>query len=128
MQPRRAVEAALDLPIERFDELPFGGIVVDNDGVVIEYNEYETHLSHLERARVLGLNFFHDVAPCTAVQAFEGRFREFLRSKLAVSESFDYRFRFSHGAVDVTITFLKLPFKGRTLIAVERLPTPAPRG
>jgi photoactive yellow protein len=121
MSDHRSVEIALGLPIERFDELPFGGIVVDDDGVIVEYNEYETRLSHLQRSQVIGLNFFHDVAPCTAVQAFEGRFKTFLRSKKTVSRSFDYGFPFAHGAVSVTITFLKLPFKHRTLIAVERI-------
>ena len=111
---------ALDLPVERLDELPFGAIVVDADGIIHEYNEYESKLSHLARSRVIGKNFFRDVAPCTAVQAFEGRLREFLRTRDRVSESFDYFFPFVHGAATVEITFLRLPKGERILIAVER--------
>ena len=112
---------AFDIPLERIDELPFGAIVVDDVGTILAYNEYETKLSHLERERVLGKNFFRDVAPCTAVQAFEGRMRTFLRSNDRVSETFDYFFAFAHGATNVAITFLRLPEKGQTLIAVERV-------
>jgi len=116
----RPVWRALDLPLERLDELPFGAIVVDETGTIEQYNEYETKLSRLEREKVIGKNFFREVAPCTAVQAFEGRMRAFLRTKDRVSESFEYFFPFLHGAATVEITFLRLPKGGRILIAVER--------
>jgi photoactive yellow protein len=111
---------ALEMPLERLDELPFGAIVIDPDGTIRAYNEYETRLSHLEREAVLGKNFFRDVAPCTAVQAFEGRMRTFLKTTDRVSEKFDYFFPFAHGAVTVEITFLRLAKQGQILIAVER--------
>jgi photoactive yellow protein len=111
---------ALDLPLERLDELPFGAIVIDPDGTIRGYNEYETRLSHFEREAVIGKNFFRDVAPCTAVQAFEGRMRRFLKTSDRVSERFDYFFPFAHGAVTVEITFLRLRQQGQILIAVER--------
>ncbi len=123
--PRR-LEAVLEMPAERFDELPFGAIVIDPDGTIVSYNEYEARLSLLARERVLGRNFFRDVAPCTAVREFEGRLRTFLRSDDTVSEKFDYLFLFPHGAVAVEITFLRLRKKGQILIAVERAaPDPA---
>ena len=111
---------ALDMPVERLDELPFGAIVIDTDGTIRAYNEYETRLSHLEREAVLGKNFFRDVAPCTAVQEFEGRLRRFLKTSDRVSEKFDYFFPFAHGAVTVEITFLRLQKQNQILIAVER--------
>jgi photoactive yellow protein len=114
------LEAVLDMPAERFDELPFGAIVIDRDGAIVSYNEYETRLSQLARERVIGRNFFRDVAPCTAVREFEGRLRTFLRTDHTVSEKFDYLFAFPHGAVAVEITFLRLRKKGQILIAVER--------
>jgi len=118
---------AFDIPVERFDELPFGAIVIDPNGMIIAYNEYETRLSHLERDEVVGKNFFRDVAPCTAVQAFEGRLKSFLKTNDRVSEAFDYLFPFVHGMATVEITFLRLPQKGQILIAVERTnPVPPP--
>lgn len=116
---------ALDLPMDRLDELPFGAIVVDPDGTIREYNEYETRLSHFAKEAVIGKNFFHDVAPCTAVHAFEGRMQSFLRTSDRVSEKFDYFFPFHHGGVTVEITFLRLRQQGQILIAVERT---APEG
>ena len=105
---------------EQLDQLPFGAIVVDPDGTIRRYNEFEAQISRLDPKRVIGRNFFRDVAPCTAVQTFQGRMREFLESAEQVSITFDYRFAFTHGAVDVAITFIKLA-TDEVLIAVDRI-------
>jgi photoactive yellow protein len=121
MQPGdERVWRALDMPFERLDDLPFGAIVIDPSGRIVAYNEYETRLSHFAREAVIGKHFFRDVAPCTAVQAFEGRLHAFVKTGDRVSETFDYFFPFPHGAVTVEITFLRLRQEGQILIAVER--------
>jgi len=109
-----------DMAVEQLDELPFGAIVVEYDGTIVAYNQYEARMARMQREAVIGRNFFRDIAPCTAVQAFEGRMRAFLSLPDHVSESFDYFFPFVHGSVDVTITFIKLAGKKQILIAVER--------
>jgi photoactive yellow protein len=109
-----------DIAVDELDDLPFGAIVIDYSGTVVAYNQYEARMARLERESVIGRNFFRDIAPCTAVQAFEGRLRAFLSLPDHVSESFDYFFPFVHGSVDVTITFIKLVGKKQILIAVER--------
>jgi len=109
-----------DLGADEVDALPFGAVRIDPDGKILSYNQYEARLSHLDAARVVGKNFFRDIAPCTAVKAFEGRMREFITSKDPVSVTFDYFFSFKHDAVDVAITFVKLP-DDQILIAVERV-------
>jgi len=111
----------VDLSYEGLDELPLGAVVVDYVGTIVAYNQYEARMAHKDAQAVIGLNFFHDIAPCTAVKAFEGRMYEFIKSKERVSESFDYFFPFAHGSVDVTITFLKLAGKEQILIAIERV-------
>ncbi len=115
----------VDVPFEKLDGLPFGAIVVDLAGRIVAYNQYEARLARKERDAVIGKNFFRDVAPCTAVQAFEGRMQTFARSKHKVSEQFNYFFPFAHGPLEVKITFLKLRGKGQILIAVERLDSSA---
>ena len=110
-----------DLAPAQLDELPLGAVVIDGEGTISAYNSYEAEMAHLSKERVIGRNFFRDIAPCTAVKEFEGRMREFMRSKQKVSESFDYFFPFAHAPVDVTITFLKLPDRKSILIAIERL-------
>jgi len=109
-----------DLAPAQLDELPMGAVVIDAAGTISAYNSYEAELSRLDPARVIGRNFFRDIAPCTAVKEFEGRMRDFMRTKDAVSESFDYFFPFAHAPLDVTITFLKMPDRKSILIAIER--------
>jgi photoactive yellow protein len=111
------------MSVEEIDVLPFGAIVIDQSGRVLRYNQFEARLARLDPRDVIGKNFFRDIAPCTAVRAFEGRMRDFTASDDRVSTTFDYRFAFAHGPVDVAITFIKLTGDDATvLIAVERLP------
>ncbi len=114
----------VDVPFEQLDTMPFGAIVVDLAGGIIAYNQYEARLARKDREAVIGKNFFRDVAPCTAVQAFQGRMQTFVRSKERVSERFNYFFPFVHGPVEVTITFIKLRGKNQILIAIERNDSP----
>jgi photoactive yellow protein len=111
----------VDLPLEELDALPFGAVVVDYTGAIVAYNDYESRMSRQAAAGVIGKNFFHDVAPCTAVKGFEGRMQAFVKSTEIVSETFDYFFPFVHGPVDVTITFVRMTGKKEILIAVERV-------
>ena len=97
-----------------------GAVVIDSAGTISAYNSYEAELAQLDPQRVIGRNFFRDIAPCTAVKEFEGRMRQFMRTKDQVSESFDYFFPFTHAPIDVTITFLKMPDRKSILIAIER--------
>jgi photoactive yellow protein len=108
---------------EEVDALPFGAIVIDTSGTIIRYNQFEARLSQLDAKRVIGKNFFRDIAPCTAVHAFEGRMREFLDSAEQYSVTFNYRFTFAHGPVDVEISFMRLP-SDDILIAVDRVGAP----
>lgn len=57
------------------DALPFGAIQLAGDGVIVGYNRGESALSGLAPEAVIGKNFFRDVAPCTAVRDFEGKFQ-----------------------------------------------------
>ena len=47
------------------DELPFGIVGMLVDGEVTRYNHYEAKLAGLSRQKVVGSNFFVEVAPCT---------------------------------------------------------------
>jgi photoactive yellow protein len=105
---------------DEIELLPFGAIVIDPDGIILRYNQFEAQLAQLDAERVIGKHFFRDVAPCTAVKAFEGRMHEFLESDERVSVTFDFRFNFKHGVADVAITFMKMAGGDSVLIAVER--------
>ena len=57
------------------DSLPYGVIQLDAEGAVLRYNASEESLSGLARQKVVGKNFFKQVAPCTDLQNSTGAFR-----------------------------------------------------
>jgi len=94
--------------IERFgeldlDELPFGAIRLDKDGKILSYNQAEVNLSGREKEKVVGRNFFTEVAPCTNVQEFAGKFREGVR-KGTLHIVFPYVFDFEMEPRQVWVT------------------------
>ncbi|HEY0160954.1 MAG TPA: photoactive yellow protein [Thermoanaerobaculia bacterium] len=88
---------------EELDQLPFGAIRLDKEGKILSYNTTESKLTGRDPKRVIGRNFFHDVAPCTNVQGFAGRFREGV-AKGDMHVIFPYRFDFEMAPRDVTVT------------------------
>jgi photoactive yellow protein len=109
--------------VENVDELPFGVIVVDRKGTILEYNRYESDMTGFSRERVIDRNFFRDVAPCTAIRDFEGRFEEFLSSHDTSIEPFEFVFPFAKGPQRVTIVFVRMNFESdRATICVVRHP------
>lgn len=102
------------------DALPFGLIAVDHTGTIERYNAYESRLSRLSKETVIGRNFFRDVAPCTAVKEFEGRFQRFAAEPGPASESFDFTFRFAFGRQFVNVTFLRGARARQIAILVNR--------
>jgi photoactive yellow protein len=109
-----------DLAEGDIDGLPFGLIGVDRAGTIEQYNAYESKLSRLTKERVVGRNFFTDVAPCTAVKEFQGRFERFAAEPGDGAESFDFVFPFSFGRQVVNITFLRSAKNERIKILVNR--------
>ncbi len=109
-----------DLAEGEIDALPFGLIALDPDGTIAQYNAYESKLARLAKDRVLGRNFFTDVAPCTAVKDFQGRFERFAAEPGKGAESFDFVFRFAFGTQFVNVTFLRGAKDGQIKILVNR--------
>jgi len=106
---------------EDLDQLPFGVIVVDRKGTILEYNEYERSMAGMGNRNVIGLNFFHDLAPCTAIKDFEGRFETFLDSDDTSIEPFQFVFAFARGAQRVAVIFVRLSNQSdRATICVQR--------
>ncbi len=90
---------------EEFDALHFGAIKLDQDGVILKYNAYEGKLAGRDPGEVVGKNFFTEIAPCTNVQEFAGRFREGVKTGKLYA-TFPYRFLFPGNYVDVEITMM----------------------
>ena len=91
---------------ELLDTLPFGAIQLAGDGTVVAYNRSESALSGLAPEKVVGKNFFRDVAPCTSVKEFVGRF-EALRAQGENGRSkMRFVFKFARGAKLVEIVMV----------------------
>ena len=101
----RELRGIPDLSESELDGLPFGVIVLAEDGTILAYNLAEGGLSGREPSAVIGRNFFTEIAPCTAVQTFQGAFHEFC-GRAEDSRTFHFTFRFPGGPVRVQIVFL----------------------
>lgn len=99
----REIEMADKMSEQELDKLPFGAIRLDKEGKILAYNATEAQLTGRDPQRVIGKNFFTQVAPCTNVQAFAGRFREGMAKK-NMHMIFPYRFDFEMAPRDVTVT------------------------
>jgi len=88
---------------KELDALPQGVIQLNSEGIVLQYNSYEANLAGLTRENVVGKNFFKQVAPCTDVKEFYGRFRQGVQAR-KLHCKFRYHFSFKHKPIDVTVT------------------------
>lgn len=88
------------------DELPFGIIKLRADGTILAFNKAEQELSRISHKRIVGRNFFTDIAPCTDVKAFRGRFKKFLAGDKE-TEDFEFTYNFRNGGTHVFIIFLR---------------------
>ncbi|MGD2116208.1 MAG: PAS domain-containing protein, partial [Acidobacteriota bacterium] len=106
----------------QIDSLPFGYIALAPDGTIRKYNRYEADLAGTDPEEVLGKSFFRDVAPCTQVQEFEGRFRRFASGELAEPTlTFDFEFAFRRGTQAVRIGFVRSPLDREVIVTVNRV-------
>ncbi|MCP3141265.1 PAS domain-containing protein [Pyxidicoccus xibeiensis] len=94
-----------DLDTADLDTLPFGMIQLDRDGRILKFNQTEARMARISRDRQLGRSFFDQVAPCTKVREFYGRFQEGL-AKRNLYETFGFVFKFDHGWRNVAITMM----------------------
>jgi photoactive yellow protein len=90
------LERADVLTPAELDSLPVGMIQLDRSGKVLKFNQTESELARVAREDAVGKSFFDEVAPCTKVQAFHGRFVEGVENR-KLHTVFDYTFRFRDG-------------------------------
>ena len=110
------------LSAAEIDALPFGYIALSPDGTIRKYNRYEADLARKNPQEVLGRNFFREVAPCTQVREFEGRFQELASGATAEpAVSFDFEFQFRHGRQGVRIGFVRSPLDREIIVTINRV-------
>lgn len=89
---RRALLSSQGLLETLIDGLPVGVVLLDAEGRVVLYNEYEERIAHRRREDVIGRPFFERVAPCTNVRELAGAFREKIATN-TLDERVDFRFK-----------------------------------
>lgn len=113
------VENLLEYGRENYDDLPFGIIEVDGDGRIMAYNRWEEELANRKRGTTVGRLFFSDVAPCTGVAEFEGRFKEMVAQNQVAREELDFVFKFPGESKLVNIILTWTPAWNRGFILVK---------
>jgi photoactive yellow protein len=87
---------------EEVDRLPFGVIKVDRKGTILFYNATEGRLAGFDPSKVVGHNFFRDIAPCTNRPEFLGRFLDGVQAgRFDVTFRYDFSFPIQPAAVTV---------------------------
>ena len=110
-----ALESA---PLEAFDDLAFGLITMDRQGVVLHYNADESRRSGLHRERVLGRDFFRSVGPCADHPLVAGRFAECAAAGRTLDEELDFTFTFRMQWTPVRLRLLAAAGSPRQYLAV----------
>lgn len=103
------VESLHQLGTEALDELPWGAIVLDDAGIVLEYNAAEEKIASRSRTSTIGQSFFRDVAPCTSVAEFGGRYARMVAAGSREPEHFEFVFRFPGDQLLVEIAMSYAP-------------------
>ena len=99
------LEAIDSMTPDQLDRLPYGLIQLDRTGRILNYNAVESQLASLPQEEAIGKQFFTEIAPCTRVQEFYGRFKEGVIQE-SLDSSFRFHFAFKQSPRDVTVRLL----------------------
>ncbi len=108
------------LSVDALDALPFGVIGLDATGRVERYNAYESALSGMAQARVIGKHFFTAIAPCMNSPMLAGQLRDAERRKAALDDTLDFVLAFRSGPLAARVRLLYDPAVPRSYIAICR--------
>lgn len=97
------------------DQLGFGVVGMKTDGTVTRYNQEEQRIAGLSAGRVLGKNFFTEVAPCTNNFLVSQKFFD----EQTVDETIPYVFTLKMRPRKVELRLLKAP-AGRHMYLLVR--------
>jgi len=105
---------------DELNRLPFGAIRVDAEGRILFYSRALVDLANRQVDSVLGRNFFSEIAPCTVVPEFYGRFRQGVLTG-QLHTTFEFVFDFDMQPVQVRIAMHTSERPGEFWILVQPL-------
>jgi photoactive yellow protein len=118
----RQIRGIPDLDADGLARLPYGVLRLDRDGTILAHNPAEARIAGRTGPDVIGQNFFRDVAPCTQVKEFEGRFHEFAK-RGTEPVRFSFLFSFPLNPLRVTIVFVADREEG-VFVLIDDAPEP----
>ncbi|MFH4324797.1 PAS domain-containing protein, partial [Acinetobacter baumannii] len=90
----------------------------DREGKILYYNAREEQIAGRRKENVIGRNFFTEVAPCTQVRDFYGRFQEAM-NRPGWTVNFQFRFPFPDNPREVEIALTSFENKGDRLCLIS---------
>ncbi len=118
MNEKKSADKLAQMTREQLDNLPYGVIELSEDATILTYNAGEAEISGRKPENVIGKNFFTEVAPCTDVREFHGRFVDLIEHR-SVNHEFDFVFPFKP-PMTVSITMLYEQEENSVWVIVER--------
>lgn len=107
------LQAASDVDLT---DAPFGVVRFDERGTVTLYNTWESGLSGLSPERVVGRNFFEEIAPCTNNFLVAERYTD----AAELDETITYTFTWKMNPTRVRLRMLRQGASARYLIVELR--------
>lgn len=104
------------------DELPFGVIGFDAEGIVRRYNARESRLAGLSRERVVATPLFTSVAPCMNNYLIAQRFEDAAAAGTTLDATIDYVFTLRMRPSKVRLRLLSSPLMSLSYVLVWRAP------
>ena len=101
------------------DQYNVGIIEVDDDGIILLYNQYEQDLAGVTLVEAKGKSFFTDIAPCTANRYFKDRFKNGLKAG-RLDVDFEYTFTYKLDPTPVHVHLYKHQNSGKNYIFVKK--------
>ncbi len=105
---------------KELDEMPFGAIQLNADGVILSYNAKESIITGRRAEDVIGRNFFMEVAPCTRRPEFHGVFRQGVKND-DLNILFEYVFDYKMNPTKVKVHMKKALAGDSYWIIVKRI-------
>lgn len=101
------------LTYEQLENLPFGVIELDDNGIVKFFNNTESSNTGVSKSDAQGKNFFTEVAPCTNNFIFKGSFKNGVENNdmnLLFPYTFTYKMKPTHVKIHLHRTKSKRNF------------------
>jgi len=108
------------LTIEDLDELDFGVIGFDAEGLIKRYNRTESKLAGLTTERIMGTPMFTTVAPCMNNFMVAQRFDDAVHHGTPLDATIDYVLTLRMRPVKVKLRLLAAPGMSLRYVLVER--------